>query len=194
MAVATRGRTRKAAEPDEAPAPKAKAKKGGGVQTEISATEEREARDAVRTKEIIKLRDKEEKSWDEIGEEVGISAGRAIFLYDKATVEEDELIPWKTEAELGKKLLKLRVEGPNGMSWGKISARTDPFVGEGKLKSLHAAAGGEEGSRIGMGGRHPGNGTAAKKPAVRTRTKAKAAAEETAAPKTGRRVRTRSKK
>lgn len=155
-----------------APAEKAPAKAKRGVATELTAAEERASRDAALTKDIIRLK-KAGSNWKDISDEVGVTQGRAIFLYDAATVSDDEMIAFRSDAELGKKLLKLRAEG--GMSWGKIAARTG--YAEGKLKKLHADAGGGAGTRIGRGGRVAGS-EATKKPVVRQRAKAAAPAEK----------------
>lgn len=179
MTVKTRVR-KAAAQPAKAtPAAKAKSK---GVSTETSASEERAANTEAQTKQVVKLRDSGGK-WEEIGETVGITPGRAIFLYDQATLDDSERISFKNDEDLGKKLIKLR----GTLSWGKISARSG--VSEPKLKRLFVEAGGEENSRLGKGGRHPGGAGTAKKTAVRTRGKAstKPAAKPTA-------VRTRAKK
>lgn len=180
MAVRTRVRkpAATAASPAAKTATKAKAK---GVTAETSASEERAAKFEAQTKQVVKLRDSGSK-WDEIGEAVGITPGRAIHLYDVATLDDSERIKFKSDEDLGGKLLKLR----GTTSWGRLSARTG--VSEPKLKRLYVEAGGEENSRLGKGGRHPGGGTA-KKSAVRTRGKAssKPAAKPTA-------VRTRAKK
>lgn len=178
MAVKTRVRKPAATAAPAKAATKAKAK---GVQAETSSSEERTARIEAQTKQVVKLRDSGSK-FDEIGEAVGITPGRAIFLYDQATLPDAERIKFKSDEDLGGKLLKLR----GTMSWGKLSARTG--VSEPKLKRLFEEAGGEANSRLGKGGRHPG-GVTAKKSAVRTRGKAstKPAAKPTA-------VRTRAKK
>lgn len=182
MAVTRRVRTpAKTAAPAKADKP-AKAK--GGVSAELSAADERRARDEALTKQVVKLRDSGSK-WSEIGDEVGIATGKAIFLYEVHSVDESERIKYKNETDLGLKLLKLR----GTTSWGRLAARAG--LPESRLKKLFVEAGGEENSRIGKGGRHAGAvGATAAKPAPRTRTKAKASAEKPALPA----PRTRAKK
>jgi hypothetical protein len=161
-----------AAEKPAKAAPKAKAK--GGVSSELSATEERAARNEALTKQIVKLRDSGSK-WQEISDEVGVAVGRAIFLYEAANVDDKDRIRFKNDEDLAGKLLKLR----GTTSWGRLSQRTG--VGEAKLKRLYAEAGGDV-QRIGKGGRHAGaEGASAAKSAPRTRTKAAKPAAEKAA-------------
>lgn len=158
--------------------------KAKGVETEVTTKEARAARDEGFTKTIVKRRNAGEK-WQPIADDLGIAVGKAIFLYEKATSGEDEPISFTTDASLQKAVLKARKDG---LSWGKIAARTG--VGEGKLKRLALEGGLEANHRIGRGGRHPGGESAAAKPKARTRSKAEAKAEPAA--KT--RVRTRVKK
>lgn len=178
MAVKTRVRKPAAAAAPAKAATKAKSK---GVQAESSSAEERAAKIEAQTKQVVKLRDSGSK-FEEIAETVGITPGRAIFLYDAATLEDSERITFKNDEDLGKKLIKLR----GTLSWGKISARSG--VSEPKLKRLFEEAGGEANSRLGKGGRHAGD-AGPKKTAVRTRGKS---AKPTAAKPSA--VRTRTKK
>lgn len=143
-----------------APAKAAPAAKSKGVQAELSAGEERAARIEAQTKEVVKLRNADGK-WSDIAEAVGITSGRAIFLYECATVPDDERISFRNDAELGKKLLKIR----GTMSWGKIAARTG--LSEAKCKRLFVEAGGDLDDHIGKGGRVAGGGS--DKPVVKTR-------------------------
>ena len=147
---------------------------------------------ATLSKQVEKLRDKEGKAWHEIAGETGQSIGKCILAYEFATVPDDELVSFKQEnaADLGKKVVKLRNQG---MSWGRISARTN--VGEQRLRTLFDDAGGNDrsatakGDRIGKGGRYPGsNGSTptkrvAKKAAAKKSPAKKAPATKKAAAK-----------
>lgn len=133
-------------------------------------------------KQVVKLRDKGEKSWAEIGEELEIAPGKAMLAYDFAQVGDDEVVTAKNEEELGKKIAKMR--DTEGLSWGKIMARTGR--GEQNCRSLYEAATGEstKGNRIGKGGRYPNGMTPPTKVAKATKaTKATKVAKATKAVK-----------
>lgn len=178
MATTVKRRTRPAATKDAAPAKapaKAKAK-SSGVTAELTATADRAVRIKEQTATVLKMRAAGNK-WEEIGEAVGITPGRAIFLHDVATVADEDKIKFRNDDELSKKLLKLRP----ATSWGKIAARTG--VGEGKLKALYVAAGGDLSAHV-----HAGNASGAERAPRKT-------AGKPAAPKAARTaVKTRAKK
>lgn len=119
--------------------------------------------------EVVRLRDKENKNWSEIAEELDIGQGKAMFLYMKVNAEP---LTFKDDADLAKKVVALRT-GKEPESWGLISARSG--VSEGKLKKLFEEASGNpaRGQRIGKGGRYPGEANGAAKATAVKKTAAK---------------------
>jgi hypothetical protein len=139
-------------------------------------------------KQVVKLRDKDQKPWHEIAGETGESAGKCMLAHEMAHLPSGEKVTYKNETELAKKVVKLR--DSDALSWGSIVARTD--VPESRLRSLYESVKGEgstKGNRIGKGGRHPGDGVGTTKapkaskraPAKKTAAK-KAPAAKKAAP------------
>lgn len=129
---------------------------------------------------VIRMRN-DGDDWATIAAAAGIGAGKAWLIVEKANTDPKDLIKFKDEDDLAKKVVAAR---GNGLSWGIISARTD--VPESKLRSLFEAAGGgsARGHRIGKGGRYPaesnGAGTA---PATKAAAKKAPATKKTAATK-----------
>jgi hypothetical protein len=110
----------------------------------------RAATDDTLSEKIVQLRNEGVK-WAEITDATGIPPGKAMLMYDKATITPKERIKNPTPA-----LIQKARDG--GMSWGKIMAATD--LPETKVRSMYTEATGTEtlGHRIGKGGRFPGNG------------------------------------
>jgi len=102
-----------------------------------------------------------------IAESLNITVGKAIFLYETATTSAADKITFTTEADLNKKIVAARKQG---LSWGKIAARSG--VPEGRVKSGWTKVTGQDtlGQSIGKGGRRP-NGV----PVKAAKAKAKAA-------------------
>lgn len=101
---------------------------------------------------IVKLKDTDGKTWGEIADTIGVPQGKAIFLYEQATVTPRTKITAKDEGELKRKIAAARNEG---MSWGRIAARSGRS--EGFCKAAFKEVTGEDarGHRIGKGGRFP---------------------------------------
>lgn len=118
---------------------------------------------------IVKRRDNGDK-YAVIASDLGITVGKAIFLYECATVAPKDKIKFTSET-LGAKIDEARDEG---LSWGRISARTG--VPEGRVRSTWEKHTGKSarGESIGKGGRKA-NGVVAKP---------KASAKPKATPKT----------
>lgn len=110
---------------------------------------------------VVRLRDKQNKDWAEIGEELEVGVGKAMLAYEFATVEESEKFKAKTDDALAKMIVKAR---DGGMSWGKIMARCDKS--EGYCRKAYETVSGETtlGNRVGKGGRYPGGGSGDAKP------------------------------
>lgn len=128
---------------------------------------------------VVRLRG-EDKGWAEISEELEIGQGKAAYLFLLATVEPEDVITYKDDNDLAKKTVQAR---NSGLSWGIISARTDPVVPESRLRKLFEAGGGGDamGHRIGKGGRHPGNGNGVAPAPIAKRVPGKKAAPAAAA-------------
>jgi hypothetical protein len=107
-------------------------------------------------KQVVRMRDKEEKPWHEIAGETGESAGKCMLAYEMAHLPASEKVTAKTDAAMAKEIVRLRDK--QGLSWGSIVARTD--IPESRLRSIYEATTGQstKGNRIGKGGRHPGDG------------------------------------
>jgi hypothetical protein len=101
-----------------------------------SKTEARQARDAEMTERMLELRE-EGESWSTIGEDLGITPGKAQFLLmlHKVATGEVKRLPFRNDDELAAKIAKARDAADEFSSWGWISARTG--VSEPKLKRLH---------------------------------------------------------
>lgn len=132
-------------------------------------------------KEIAALRD-DGVSWADIADQIGIKAGKAMFLHMCATVKPSERIKYTDDDDLAKKVVAARDK--EQLSWGTIMARTG--VGGAKLRSLYEKASGTAtlGQRIGRGGRPPGGAakrTAAKKSGTKKTAAKKGAAKKRAA-------------
>lgn len=124
--------------------------------------------------EVLKLRDTEGMKWGEVAEAMGISSGKAILIYNFATLKPKDKIKDPTPADVQ------RFRDQEGLSWGILMARTG--LSEGALRSMYEEKAGRsaKGTRVGKGGRFPGEETgeeAAPKPAAK-----KAAAKAPKAP------------
>lgn len=128
------------------------------------------------SKRAVKLRDKDDLPWHEVAGELGVAVGKAMLAYEFGKVKPADRVTAATDEALGKKIVALRDK--EGLSWGRISARTGH--GEGHCRRLYTAASGTStiGNRIGKGGRYPGDGNG------KTPRKA-AAAKKAPAKKTG---------
>jgi DNA-binding transcriptional regulator YiaG len=136
--------------------------------------------------EVKNLRDNEGMKWSEIAESLSMSAGKAILIYNFATVSPKDRIKDITPAQVR------ALRDNDNLSWGVISSRT--ALSEATLRSMYEEAAGRSarGTRIGKGGRYPGDeappeteGEAkpAKKAAAKKTAAKKTAAKKTAAPK-----------
>lgn len=114
--------------------------------------------------QVLKLRDDEGKKWDEIGEITGVAVGKCMLVYSAGHVPKKELIKNATTEDVQ------RLRDERGLSWGDIMVRTG--LNEGQVRALYGKE--TKGSRIGKGGRHPGEGGTAA-PKVKGEKKAKAA-------------------
>ena len=122
--------------------------------TTVAEPDEAEESDNVAlTRDIVRLRDDEEKNWSEIAEELEISQGRTILLYLKATLRPEDVVKWTDDDDLGKKIVKMRDD--DQISWGVIGVRCQ--VPESKVRRLYLDTTGisSVGLRIGKGGRYP---------------------------------------
>ena len=140
----------------------------------------RVARDKQLATQVVERRKSGEK-YGPIAADLGITVGKAIFLYECATVAPKDKIRFTDTDELGEKIVAARNAG---VSWGRISARTG--VPEGRVRSTWENATGKSamGESIGKGGRKA-NGVVAKpkakaKAAPKAKAAAKPAAEKTA--------------
>lgn len=142
---------------------------------------------AARDKQLaatVVARRKNDEKYGPIAADLGITVGKAIYLYEVATTSNADKITFTTEADLGKKIVAAR---KSGLSWGIISARSG--VPEGRVRSTWEAVTGNSalGERIGKGGRLA-NGSAPKakaapKAAPKAAAKKAAPAPKPAAPK-----------
>lgn len=94
--------------------------------------------DAALTTKVLALRAKDKK-WSEIGEQLGITPGKAQFLVMCSEVKPKDKIKFTSDEELGEKVVAARDE--ELLSWGLIAARSG--VSEGKIKRLYEEAGGK---------------------------------------------------
>lgn len=126
--------------------------------------------------EVLKLRDTEGMKWGEVAEAMGISSGKAILVYNFATLKPKDKIKDPTPADVQ------RFRDVEGLSWGILMARTG--LSEGALRSMYEEKAGRsaKGTRVGKGGRFPGE-TSGDKPAPAAAKKT-AAKKAPAAPKT----------
>lgn len=114
----------------------------------------KEARNAELTDEIVAGRENNE-SWFDISQRLGIGQGAAMYLYMIYEADQNKKIQikWSDLEDLGAKVREARDN--EALSWGQISARTRPLVGESRCRSAYEAAGGDlTNNRIGRGGRY----------------------------------------
>lgn len=99
--------------------------------------------------EVVNLREAEGQKWEEIAETLGISSGKAILIYNFATLKPKDKIKDATP----QKIKELREV--DHLSWGVIMART--ALSENAVRSMYeeATGGTSKGHRIGKGGRWP---------------------------------------
>jgi hypothetical protein len=163
---------KKAAKKATKPTKKAAKKAPANKPDTSEARAEREARDAELTAQIVELKEAGEK-WSAITEAVGISPGKAMFLYEVSQVAPKDRIKYNDDDDLAKKIVAARKDG---LSWGTIMARAN--ISEGKARGLWEAATGKstKGERIGKGGRFPAGTAPAKKAAAPAKKAAKKAA------------------
>lgn len=100
---------------------------------------------------IVKLKESG-KTWAEISDAVSLPQGTCMFLYEEATVTPATKITAKNEEDLRKKIAKARSDG---MSWGKIAARSGKSEGYCKKAYEDITGKSARGDRIGKGGRFP---------------------------------------
>jgi AraC-like DNA-binding protein len=101
---------------------------------------------------IVKLRDVDGKTWAEISEIIGERPNKCMWLYEEAAVTPKTRITAKTEDELRQKIADARA---NGVSWGKIAARSGKSEGYCKKAFEDLTGEAARGHRIGKGGRFP---------------------------------------
>jgi hypothetical protein len=137
--------------------------------------DERAARDKEMGETIVERRNEGEK-YAPIAADLGITVGKAIFLYECATVEPKNKITFRTEEDLGKKIVAAR---DKGLSWGRIAAYSG--VPEGRVRKVWEETTGQSamGQSIGKGGRTP-NGVVKAKPKAKAKPAVKAAAKPAA--------------
>lgn len=158
----------------KAPAKKAAAKKAPDTKKETKNRAIRmPERDLDLAKQVAELRNSDpQPKWSEVAEQLGISQGKAMFLYEVSKVRPKDRIKWEDEDDLAAKVVEARNEG---LSWGIIMARTG--LGEGVVRKAFERGGGgsARGHRIGRGGRLPAG--------VEPKPKEKAPAKKAAAKK-----------
>jgi hypothetical protein len=117
--------------------------------------------------QIVALRNDGSK-WDEISSATGVPTGKAMLIFDHATVKPKDRIKDAT----GKDIARLRDQ--ENLSWGMISAITR--YPESSCRSLYEeqTKRSTRGLRIGKGGRYP-NGESAPKSSTTKKTVAKKA-------------------
>lgn len=134
--------------------------------TESPTTKKEEiimARDHVLTldqelaEQVVKLRDDEGLKWNEVHERLGVATGKLMLHYSWAKLTPKERVKNATSEDI----VRLRADG---LSWGDISIRTG--INENACRNMFEEASGSSarGNRIGKGGRHPGEASAAEKP------------------------------
>jgi hypothetical protein len=94
--------------------------------------------DAALTKKILALRSKDKK-WADIGDQLGITPGKAQFLAMVSEVKPKDRIKFTDDEDLADKVVCARDD--DLLSWGLIAARSG--VSEGKIKRLYEEAGGK---------------------------------------------------
>lgn len=141
---------KKAAAKKSAPAKKAAPAKVAAPKVspdELAKKREAKAKeDAALTKKIVALR-KQEKTWSEITEELGVSQGKAsLLLMRHEAGDVGNATPAKVKADRDK----------SAMSWPAIAAKYG--ITKAKVQSLYREAGGDpHASYIGKGGRYFGH-------------------------------------
>lgn len=115
--------------------------------------------DEALTKKVIALRDKDKK-WSEIGEQLGITPGKAQFLVMVSEVKPKDRIKFADDEELGEKIVEQRDE--HLVSWGLIAARSG--VSEGKIKRLYDECGGKGPQNVASARKDDGDDAPARKP------------------------------
>lgn len=100
-------------------------------------------------KQLIKLRDDEEKKWGEISEIVGVPVGKCMLVYSSGKVKKADRIKDATPADIK------RLRDKDRISWNDISVRCG--IPESACRRMYREVGGQDrGDRIGKGGRYPG--------------------------------------
>lgn len=94
--------------------------------------------DEALTKKVLAGRAKDKK-WSDIGEELGITPGKAQFLVMVSEVKPKDKIKFTSDEELAEKVIAAR--DTDLLSWGLIAARSG--VSEGKIKRLYEEGGGK---------------------------------------------------
>lgn len=149
MATATKQRATKKAPAKKAPAKKAAAKKPTTAETGRKRVN-RGTTD--QQKQVVQLRNKDGLKWNEIADHMGMTSGRAMYIYLCAT---EEPFPAKTEKGMRTAIVKGR---DGGMSWGLLSVKA--LMSENAVRNIYKEEAGIEttkGLRIGKGGRYPGD-------------------------------------
>jgi len=141
----------------------------------------REAKNSILRDQIVKLRDEDEKKWDDITTELDVAQGKAMYLYLQAHVAPKDRIKAKTDEDMAAAIVKARDE--DLLSWAQISVRSG--VVEGRCHRLYEQATGEStlGNRIGKGGRYPDGVTPPTRSAEGAENAVKKAAAKKAAAK-----------
>jgi hypothetical protein len=132
--------------------------------------------DPADIEKVVKLRDQEEMKWEQISEAMGAPTGICMLAYERGKVRPKDKVKNATPADI----VQMRIA--ESLSWAKIMARTD--LSEQAARSMFDEAQSKKGitargHRIGRGGRHPGQETAA----PRQTSKATAAAHAAKATK-----------
>lgn len=100
--------------------------------------------------QVMKLRNDEEKKWDEINEITGVATGKLMLAYSFGSLAKKDMIKNATSADV------VRLRDVESLSWGDIMVRT--LLNEGTVRRLYTEGTkvDTKGLRIGKGGRHPG--------------------------------------
>lgn len=164
-----------------APAVKSKAAKPSVKSGKLptgAARDAQAAKDKALSTQIAARRDAGEK-YGPIAADLGITVGKAIYLYEVATTAPKDRIKYTDEASLGQKIVAARAAG---LSWGLISARSG--VPEGRVRSTWEKVTGKsaKGETIGKGGRLANGATSRAKPKAAPKPKAPAKAAAKAKP------------
>lgn len=163
-------------------APATKAKQKVSKQVDETPETRRLARQAANDElmeRVKSLREDDSKKWGEIAEELEVSVGKVMFLYECSKVKPKDRIKYEDDDDLAKQIVAARKEG---QAWGTIMARAQ--IGEGKARSLYTQATGEDtkGLRVGKGGRPAANGNG-KSSAAAKKTSAKVEKAKAPTPK-----------